>query len=469
MTTILPSARSPWHVIDQAIGQQISQNLPGAVQQGYNRGQLQNSLAKIGELAKSGGSPLDVTLAAMQAGAGIPGSEKYLGQIIPMLQQMAAANASQRSPLAGEVAGQQGQTQMRDRSPMESMAQRQALPSFNNPLQQQTEQSFPTNIGPQGGPGQVPQAATTGQKQPLFTRQELIPQAKKLAAERTKEGIPTTAKEALEELNENEESKRQYNKQIDEELKNRIAGQKTYGDRAVEYLKDVDKDAGPEIKTIFQKKGEELAKRGESEADINRALAKEAEKYQAAITNVKSDLDAPRSLNYLQRQANGTYKNFDDAAEDSRKHLRPLIDLGLFNKARSLLQEKGYGIEEREMIIHPLSDQALSLVRQSPDLKPHKFETRLGALAKKPEPDINTIKDTLKNMQQVDSNFSPLLARKAFEDLGYDWRSFKNAWNELLNEGFKPTDDQTQMQGYLDTPPLGRLDQFLQGINVIGR
>lgn len=38
---ILPAERSPWDVISKAIGQQISQNLPGAVQQGYNRGVMQ--------------------------------------------------------------------------------------------------------------------------------------------------------------------------------------------------------------------------------------------------------------------------------------------------------------------------------------------------------------------------------------------------------------------------------------------
>ena len=56
MTTILPQARSPWQVIDSAIGNQISQNLPGAVQQGYNRGQGLSAIDQLqNDLAHSGG------------------------------------------------------------------------------------------------------------------------------------------------------------------------------------------------------------------------------------------------------------------------------------------------------------------------------------------------------------------------------------------------------------------------------
>jgi hypothetical protein len=465
MVSILPSQRSPWDVIGSSIGQNLQKTLPGAVQQGYNRGQLKNSLGELAELAKSGASPLDVTLAAMQAGAGIPGSERYMGQIIPMLQQLASANASQKAPVAGEQVNQEMQS--RDRSAVEPMAQKQQLPQFVDALKKQTEQSFPTNIGPEGGPGQVPQPATTGQKLPILTPQQLIPQAKELSKERTANGIPTTVKEALEELKGVEQDKKLYNAEVDRELSQRVKGQKSYGDKAVEYLKEVDPKATSEIQTIFQKKGEELSKLGESEADINRALVKEAERYKNAIANVKSDLDAPRTYNLPQRLLNGTYKSFDESAEDARKHLQPLIDLGLYNKARSILQDKDYGPEEREMVIHPLSDQSVSLIRQLPDLNPTQRVGKRGISA--PKPDINSIKDTLKKIKEVDPNFSPLLARRAFEDLNYDWRSFKNAWNELLNEGFELTGDQKDMQGYLDTPPVGFLDKFLSGLNLTGR
>lgn len=480
MTTILPSARSSWDIIGQQIGENLNQNLPGAIQQGLNRGMLQNSLGNISNIANSGGSPLDITLAAMQAGAGIPGSERYLGQIIPMLQQIALSNASQKAPLAGEGApSAQMRAAERQSMPMEPMQPRQALPGFMGQADQ-TSKFFPDNIGPQGGPGNVPQAATTGVKQPLMNRAEKVRAAKELAAERNKAGIPTTAKQALDEINEGEQDKRDYNKQIDEELAQRTTGQQTYGQRAVEYLKGVYPEANPEIESIFQKIGETASAKGDSEADINHFLAKEADRFKNAIVNVQKDLDAPRTKNFFQRAFNGTYKNFDKSAADLRKHIKPLIDLGLYDTARRLLQEKGYGIEERDMIINPLNDRVLSAANQLPKVntlkigspnKGRSYVPQLGAVEKiaPTSMDKENLKSAITQMKEADNNFSLVLARKAVEDRGFDWRDFKDALNELLDQGFQLSQDQQIQLGNLDTPPLSVLESILESVNIIGR
>ena len=44
---ILPPERTPWDVISKAIGQQLSQHLPPAIQQGYNRGMVQKSFNNL--------------------------------------------------------------------------------------------------------------------------------------------------------------------------------------------------------------------------------------------------------------------------------------------------------------------------------------------------------------------------------------------------------------------------------------
>lgn len=182
--SILPGARSPLDLIGAMIGQNISNVLPGAVQQGYNRGQLQTSLDEISKMAKSGSSsPLDITLAAMKAGAGIPGSERYLGQLIPMLTKMAEANASQNTPLAGEQPNAP-----RNRQAVEPVSERPQLPGFMG-QKEGSSQFFPTNLGTQGGPGNVPQQATSGAKVPLLTPSEKINDAKRLAKERTSQAF----------------------------------------------------------------------------------------------------------------------------------------------------------------------------------------------------------------------------------------------------------------------------------------
>lgn len=56
MTTILPAARTPWDVIGEKIGTNLSQVLPGAVQQGYQRQLGLNSIDELQKnIAASGG------------------------------------------------------------------------------------------------------------------------------------------------------------------------------------------------------------------------------------------------------------------------------------------------------------------------------------------------------------------------------------------------------------------------------
>ena len=299
MTSILPSARSAFDVIGEQLGGQISQNLPGAVQQGMNRGQLQQSLDAIKNLSKDpNASPLDTLLAVMKAGAGIPGSEKYLGVLAPELIKFSEARRAQgiRQP------GQEG---------LEQTGQRQQLPDFmqqsGQPSQaQQTDQFFPSNMGAQQAPGNLPQAATTGQIVPLLTPAQKRAEALRLSKESTAAAIPLTPSQAMEEVNKTEEDKREHNKTVEDERKQRVGSQQEYGQRAVKELQKVHSTSTPEQQAIFQKIGEQQAGQGKSEADINRYLAKEATKFKNAIVNVEKDLSAPRIQNEIQRKFQGT-------------------------------------------------------------------------------------------------------------------------------------------------------------------
>jgi len=463
MTTVLNGPRSSFDAVGQLLNQQLSQNLPGAVQQGLNRGMLQKSLDEIKTLSQTPGTkPIDMVLSAMKAGAGIPGSERYMAQIIPILQHMGMADASQKAPVAGE--------QPRNRETQEVVSQRQNLPSFLNKPEQENK-FFPSNIGAQGGPGNVPQAATTGQKKPLLTREEKIKAARELAKQKNEANIPTTVKEAYDEITESENENKLYNAEIDKELKERVEGQKTYGTRGTNYLaKNVPESyRTPEIETIFQKKGEEASKNGDSEADINRFLQKEAERFSNAITFARQNLSAPRVYNKLSRLVQGTYRDFDQGAEDLRKQLEPLLSEGLYDTSRRILNELGYGPEERDIIINPLSMKSQSILNQTPKLIPKHTPGEKTIFTKGPER-IENIKNALMQLKQDQPNFSLLLARKLLEDRDYDWSDFKDGLNALENEGFKLEDDQkNERDAYLNSPPLNILEKMLEGLNLIGR
>jgi hypothetical protein len=80
------------------------------------------------------------------------------------------------------------------------------------------------------------------------------------------------------------------------------------------------------------------------------------------------------------------------------------------------------------------------------------------------------ISDGIRNLFEKDPGVSIVLARKAFEDKGYDWRLFKDAFNDLVqSEQIDLNDDQRNQLNYLDSPPLSSLEKILHGLNLVGR
>lgn len=456
----------------EQLGLGLGQGVNQIVQQKYQRGLLQSALGEISQAAQSGKGPLPTILATLSAGAGIPGSERYIGALLPILEKLATTNAAERSPLPLEG-------QNRTREPLEQMAPRQELPGFlgqpGTTQEAQTEKFFPTAEGPGRGPGQAPQAATRGYKVPILTPEETRSKGRELAAQMTAQGNPTRPDEGAALVAAENEKAKDYNKLVEEERKERVGAQEAYGKIAEEYLKDVYPEASPELATIFQKEGEALSGQGKSQADIKRTLATKAKNLKNSIVNAQKEYSAPRIQAKLWRSLAGEYKNFEQAASDVKRHLQPLLDQGLFDTARKILSDKGYGIEEREGILHPLSNQSYARINQVPKIA---IKRELGrapgipatGLVREREPvSLEPIKDALKEMKSFEPNFSLTLARKAFEDKGYDWREFKDALNELQDEGFQLEDDQRTQQGYLDSPPLNAIEKVLHGLDIIGR
>jgi hypothetical protein len=468
MVSILPSARSPLDVIGSELGSNLSQVLPQAISGMQERQRGESALDRAQkDIAGAGGDPFKIAMAFARVGAQSPNLSRALGPLYETAMSQAAAQRAGGIPLPGE-----GQPQPRET--LQAPSQQQLPERGFGPAQGQN-QNFPTNLGPQGGPGQAPQAATTGVKVPLLTPQEKIQEAKTLAANSTKAGIPLSPRDALAQVEESELSKKAHNDEVDKELGQRVESQQRYGTQAVEQLKKTLPKATPEQEAIFKKKGEEASRKGWSEAEIDRYLAKEADKFANAFVNVEKAVSAPRIQNKITSALNGSYKTLEEAADDMRSYLKPILDEGLYDTARSLLQDKGYGLEERESIINPIAERTKILLNQVPEVPREKtkgagvgipghtgYEFRAPA-------DIENIKSSLMEIQKSDPNFSLPLVRKMFDDKGYGWKDFNKALNELEKEGFEFSDDQKTHRGELDTPPLHTLDKILHGLNIIGR
>lgn len=464
MVSILPPKRSPWQRIGEAMTK-YGQNAGELQEKRYQRNQLQESLDKIKTLSKDEeASPLDLLLETMKAGAGIPGSEKYIGTLAPEIAKFAKARSANKVPLPGEETNE---------------LQRQSLPGFmNKPVQQ--NQAIPQGQQQQNGMGNLPQPATSGQTEPLLSPKEIPAAARKLAKQYTDAGIAMTPAEALPLIKSQEEEKKLNNATVEAERQQRVGSQQEYGQRAVDELKKVYKESTPEQEAIFQKFGEEEAGKGKSEADINKALAEKARVFSNKIKGVKNDISSPRLQNTYQRQLLGTDKDFNQATNDLRVKLRPILDMGLYDTARKLLTDLGYYPEERESIINPMSERLKTTMNKVP-LADRKMKEKGFMEALSPQTtlfpnyeyspnQVENVKSGIRDLQKADPNFSLVLGRKAFEDKNYDWRVYSEALNDLiLNEELQLTPDQEIQKEYLDSPPLNGLERILHGIGIIGR
>lgn len=93
MVQILPPRQSTGNLIGQGLGQGLASGIERGSQIGLQRNMLQNSLKEAESIAQDPNTtPIQRNLALLKAFAGIPGSERYVGQILPLLNQQAAFN-----------------------------------------------------------------------------------------------------------------------------------------------------------------------------------------------------------------------------------------------------------------------------------------------------------------------------------------------------------------------------------------
>ena len=360
MVSILPPERTPFDVMGRDLGQALQSVFPQAYQKGFERQlgikaiddlqtELQDSKGDINKIMTSLAKAYTLNPNLQRSGLG------------EHLLKMAQAENANKSKLPSEL--DQGGFQP---------APKQNLPNFLNQQSQQTEPAefFPTNIGPKGETGNVPQEATTGKKLPLLSPDQYAGAARELAKSQTQNGIPTKPAEAMEMIKQYEEDKKLHNANVDVETAQRVEGQEKYGTKAVDYLKGAfgKNPVPPEVQAYFQKAGEDISKSGKSEAEKNRFLAEKAKNFANSVSNIKQSASAPRTHKNLLRAFDGTYKNFEDSAKDLRSHMQPILDAQLYDYGRELLSDLDYYPEEREIFVNPLADRSKALLNSVPEV-----------------------------------------------------------------------------------------------------
>jgi hypothetical protein len=152
-----------------------------------------------------------------------------------------------------------------------------------------------------------------------------------------------------------------------------------------------------------------------------------------------------------------------------------LLNEGLYDTARNLLSELGYHPEERESIIASLGEGPKKALAEMPKIEVKKEPSfKKGYLTVDEVPLTGAqqaiIKNNMTKAFKGDRDLNLVLLRKAYEDKGVDWRSFKDTLNEMILDGdVELNDDQFNHLDLMDTPPLNNLDKILHGLNLIGR
>lgn len=287
-----------------------------------------------------------------------------------------------------------------------------------------------------------------------------------------------------------------YNQGVELERQQKQAHQRDYGSQAVASMEKLmpKEDVTDEHRAYFQRLGEEAARNGENESDFQKKISKEAFKFKDDLANIQKSFPSARIFNKIKGGFYGNTRKAEEEKADIKIKLKPLLEKGLYNTARKFLAKADFFPEEAESLIADLSETTNKNLSKLPNLSKTvpaegNYLTKavgktlgtvspvLGAglemLAPKdftPE-NLSLIENNMRDIFANDPNTNLILLRKAYEDKGVDWRTFKNLMNKMvLNGEIKLNDDQmSQFNSNIDSPPEGYLDLLLRKSGLIGR
>lgn len=415
------------------------------IEQESQRGLLQTALGKVKDVVKTGASPTEAILAGMEAMAGIPGSERYAAQILPMLGQYAAANS---------IYGQQGQQQGQPvsnvtRDQQASSAQGQGLP------QQQ-------GLAPQGQevPFQQPSGANYGIKTP--------------------EDMDAEARRAVQ-VTGNPDA---YNTVMNQQLTTNAELEKRKADLQQTALASgsISAEDLPFFMSIGDTNDPNALK------DPQAWFINTMNKWAPVRNDIKKLNDAfipGLGSALLGRNREKSLKGLEPIVQDMKRK-------GLERQAREFLNNNYLSHTEVEELINPISEKTNSALEKipkgifshegnepeivpgisiQPGRKKGAFVDYETALEKSPKT-IQTMQKRLSDffLKNVDQNTSLLALRhKLWKDKDYDWRQIGPAIEEAKTRGLKLSPNQESELADLSTnPPIESLpDIFMDWDRIV--
>ncbi len=260
-------------------------------------------------------------------------------------------------------------------------------------------------------------------------------------------------------------------KSQNQDIKAFDAERQQFGEQALAKLGEVYPKASQDVRSYLQSKMEGYYNQGFTPAEIDKKLGLEAKNLTNRIASIEKSIPPKRGFNKLKGGLLGTNRDSERARTSIRLKVQDLLDAGLDDTVRSGLQKAGYSSEETESVIHPLPFNILddiNSLKGNEGFFRHRdaSDVRYSTPKKMIEPFRKSLKSVIS--QNPDANL--LLLRKAYEDRGIGWREFKNALEDLTQEGvFQLTPEHLKFWDKLDEPPLSGLNRILFNIGSKGR
>lgn len=498
MVSILPPKMSPWQMIGQAIGENFSRAFPGAIERGFERGQIRSGLADVANISPEDyqKNPLDAYLKLLSAFAGTRQGAQYAEAITPEFTKFMQAK-SLANPKTAE-----------------------ALHEIDQMIQQQPRVGLPGFMEKPGQPQQIPNREFQGQPsvQPDF--EDVQQNLYRAMGEKFFPFIKSSEKVHP------EESFRPHRpptppvpfKLVDEQkMRANLATQgvtdKALQDQHIERAKQVQKEAyaaekegfenlkeyrqarqaedqrfwtevKPNVEATFPGMDAEMenlwkgfARTVEDVGSDEARLRETNQRFNQYVYNpLSSFADTGPELPYF---SIANEQRVKDAIEDSRSHIQDHLSSIQTNnqipnelkgeltnflrkKYRTQMGEKDFGVAQSAYAVSNLSDKSkaiLDRIPKYPTLKTHPDEP-FELPKEKQEQYLKFLTSALEKLGPEDSL---ILARERAIQNGYPEEVFNRALNEALKGNLRLSDFQRQERPELSIPQRMDLNSIMRG------
>lgn len=487
MVTQLQGPRTPWDLIGQQIGANISQNLPGAVEKGYQRQQGFNALAQAQEdIAQAQGDPYKIALALAKGAIASPEASKALG---PLYQAALTQGQRSRLPTAGGVPTPGGAvpppvgTEERQAKP--AAGEEYQIPGMGEAQKEPMAEKAKVSAAPQAKPIKATEFVTP--RSTSITNQEGVKQfqlpygpnefAQARNAARQNGLLPETEDRIISDMQEYNKAARdmyevdvlnyqQQEKQRADVLQNQSEFLDYVKNHAPELYANIDDRA---LATRF---ADEIINNPEgkkySYGDVLRSVRQKMRPIQAKFKVLQKALDRP-IFGHTEAQNNVI-----------RDSVQSLIDLGLTDRLQQSVALGGKGELEYANLVNPLPNDLYKSYQKLPKIKePLSFVSSLDPESpeyneqlqkgfKYKENAINKLKEFVSNSLTSGTFDRPgtnlLITRKMLENLNLDWQDAANVIRGAVEQSGIQLDPQQEIDFLkLAYPPL-TADQYFDTV-----